>query len=34
MMPVDGHPGIVKRGDSYGVRFTYRGKRRWKWFGP
>jgi|tagenome__1003787_1003787.scaffolds.fasta_scaffold20985688_2 integrase len=32
MMPVEGHPGIVKRGDSYGVRYTFRGKRRWKWF--
>lgn len=32
MMPVKNNPGIVKRGDSYGVRYTYRGKRRWKWF--
>src|SRR3954453_2427941 len=32
MMPVKDNPGIVKRGDSYGVRYTYRGKRKWKWF--
>jgi integrase len=31
MMPVEGHPGIFKRGNSYGVPYTYRGKRKWKW---
>src|SRR3954462_14571940 len=32
MIPVEGHPGIYKRGNRYVVKFGYRGRERKKSF--